>query len=51
MATAIIHNSNYESKEAAMAAIDRYFTGRNESFKKILKKPEKRYGIMISHFI
>lgn len=32
MARAIIHNSNYESVDAAKAAIDRYFTDRNKNF-------------------
>jgi len=34
MARAIIHNSNYESVEAAKTAIDRYFAERNEHFRK-----------------
>jgi transposase len=33
MARAIIHNSDYASKEAAKAAIDRYFDDRNEHFR------------------
>lgn len=33
MARAIIHNSNYTSKEEAKAAIDRYFEERNEHFR------------------
>jgi transposase-like protein/transposase len=32
MARAIIHNSDYSSKEDAKAAIDRYFSERNEQF-------------------
>jgi len=32
MARAIIHNSDYQSVEAAMEAIDRYFSQRNEYF-------------------
>jgi transposase len=42
MATAIIHNSNYESKKAAKVAIDRYFKERNENFKKNPKKAGKK---------
>ncbi len=42
MATAIIHNSNYESKEAAKVAIDRYFKERNEFFKKNPKRVGKK---------
>jgi transposase-like protein len=38
MSRAIIHNSNYASKEEAMAAIDRYFFERNEYF---LQHPKK----------
>jgi transposase len=38
MARAIIHNSNYQSIEEAMAAIDRYFEERNEHFRKHPKK-------------
>jgi transposase len=34
MARAIIHNSDYESKEAAMKAVDRYFEERNIFFEK-----------------
>jgi len=33
MARAIIHNSDYESKESAIKAIDRYFEERNAFFK------------------
>jgi hypothetical protein len=33
MARAVIHNSDYESKDAAKAAIDRYFSERNEHFR------------------
>ena len=32
MARSIIHGSNYESKEAAMSAINQYFSERNEYF-------------------
>jgi transposase len=32
MARAIIHNSNYQSKDDAKVAIDRYFTDRNQYF-------------------
>ena len=42
MATAIIHNSNYESKEAAKAAFDQYFKERNEFFKKNPKRAGKK---------
>jgi transposase len=38
MARAIIHNSDYESVEAAKAAIDRYFRERNDYF---LKHPRR----------
>lgn len=38
MAKAIIHNSDYQSVEEAMAAIDRYFLERNEFFQKNPKK-------------
>jgi len=38
MARAIIHNSNYQSAEEAMTAIDRYFRERNEHFRKHPKK-------------
>jgi hypothetical protein len=33
MARAIIHNSNYQSKDEAKAAIDRYFADRNQYFR------------------
>jgi hypothetical protein len=33
MARAVIHNSDYQSKEDAKAAIDRYFCERNEHFR------------------
>jgi transposase len=33
MARAIIHNSNYQSPEEGMVAIDRYFSERNEYFR------------------
>lgn len=33
MARAIIHGSNYESKDAAIKAIDLYFAERNEDFR------------------
>ena len=38
MARAIIHNSDYPSREAARAAIDRYFAERNEYF---LRNPRR----------
>ena len=38
MARAIIHNSDYQSVEEAVTAIDRYFRERNEYF---LKHPQK----------
>jgi hypothetical protein len=41
MATAIIHNSNYQSVERAKAAIDRYFMERNENFR---THPQKAGG-------
>ena len=42
MARAIIHNSNYESKEAAEQAINRYFEERNDYFKKYPQKAGKK---------
>jgi transposase len=41
MATAIIHNSNYQSVAMAKAAIDRYFMERNENFR---THPQKAGG-------
>lgn len=38
MAKAIIHNSDYQSIEEAMAAIDRYFLERNDFFEKNPKR-------------
>ena len=38
MARAIIHNSDYESAEKAMCAIDRYFEERNEYFREHPKR-------------
>jgi transposase len=38
MAKAIIHNSDYQSVEKAMAAIDRYFLERNDYFEKNPKR-------------
>jgi hypothetical protein len=38
MAKAIIHNSDYQSVEEAMAAIDRYFLERNDYFEKNPKR-------------
>ena|ERR1035437_1281679 len=38
MAKAIIHNSNYQSVEEAMAAIDRHFGERNDYFEKNPKR-------------
>jgi len=38
MARAIIHNSDYQSVDAAMAVIDRHFEERNEHFKKHPKR-------------
>ena len=42
MARAIIHNSDYESVEKAMMAIDRYFQERNENFSSHPKKAGKK---------
>jgi transposase len=42
MARAIIHNSNYESKEATKDAIDRYFKERNDYFKRYPQKAGKK---------
>lgn len=42
MARAIIHNSNYESKEAAMEAMDRYFRERNLHFLQNPKRAGKK---------
>lgn len=38
MARAVLHNSDYESVDACMAAIDRYFAERNEHYR---KKPRR----------
>ena len=38
MSISIIHNSDYESVDAAKAAIDRYFGERNTYFKKNPKR-------------
>lgn len=38
MARAIIHNSNYQSKDEAMIAIDEYFKERNQFFKQNPKR-------------
>jgi len=38
MARAVLHNSDYESVEACMAAIDAYFAERNENF---IKNPRR----------
>ena len=38
MARAILHNSNYESVQAAMAAIDRYLTDRNDYYRQNPKR-------------
>ncbi|MDP9078889.1 MAG: transposase [Bacteroidota bacterium] len=43
LAKAVIHNSDYESLDACMAAIDRHFLERNEYF----QKHPKRAGKMI----
>lgn len=42
MATAIIHNSDYQSVEEAKAAIDRYFRERNEYFSKHPRRAGKK---------
>jgi len=42
MARAIIHNSNYQSVEEAMTAINRYFRERNEYFLKYPKRAGKK---------
>ena len=42
MVRAIIHNSNYQSIEEAMAAIDRYFRERNEYFRDHPKKAGRK---------
>jgi hypothetical protein len=41
MASAIIHNSDYQSVDQAMAAIDRYFAERNQDFR---DKPRRAGG-------
>ncbi len=41
MARAIIHNSDYESVDAAMSAIDRYFLERNQHFETHPKRAGK----------
>ena len=53
MAKAIIHNSDYQSVEEAVAAIDRYFQERNEHFLNHPKKAGKKlWGneIVVSEF-
>ena len=42
MSRAVIHNSNYSSKEEAMTAIDRYFEERNEYFRVNPQKAGKK---------
>lgn len=42
MARAVIHNSNYQSVDAARAAIDRYFTDRNQQFQDNPRRAGKR---------
>jgi hypothetical protein len=42
MARAIIHNSDYQSVEEAVTAIDRYFQERNNHFHNYPKKAGKR---------
>jgi transposase len=42
MARAIIHNSDYQSAEECKAAIDRYFTERNQHFKENPKRAGKK---------
>ena len=42
MARAVIHNSDYPSADAACAAIDRYFTERNQQFRDKPKRAGKR---------
>ena len=43
MARAIIHNSDYQSVEAARGAIDRYFCERNEYFATHPKKAGQKF--------
>ena len=48
MARAVLHNSDYESKEVAMKAIDRYFEERNIFFEKNpCKAGKKIWGVEI----
>lgn len=42
MARAVIHNSDYASADAARAAIDRYFTDRNQQFRENPKRAGNR---------
>ena len=42
MARAIIHNSDYQSMEHAKAAIDRYFSDRNQQFQKSPRRAGKK---------
>jgi hypothetical protein len=42
MAKAIIHNSNYQSVEECKVAIDRYFSDRNDFFRKYPKRAGKK---------
>jgi len=44
MAKAVIHNSDYQSVEEAMAAIDRHFLERNGYFAKNPKRAGKKFG-------
>ena len=42
MSRAIIHNSDYQSAEECMLAIDRYFDERNENFRARPKRAGKK---------
>ena len=42
MAKAILHNSNYESVPAAMAAIDRHFAERNDHYRQNPKRAGRK---------
>ena len=46
MARAVIHNSNYKSKDDAKCAIDRYFTERNEYYRINPQRAGKQFRVV-----
>jgi hypothetical protein len=42
MAKAVLHNSNYESVQAAMTAIDRHFAERNDYYRQNPKRAGRK---------